>query len=279
MRVARHAYTEQTAPGGRLKLTADDAANTLVIEGPTDQVLEVVKLVAGLEELGRRNAEPQSAYREYLIAVRARSALQRLAKVEESRVRPRLGVSVEPVSAALADQLSLPKNIGLLVTNVAADSPAAKVGIQANDVLVKIDGAQIPADVEDFVKLIANLKSDTPMDVVVMRKGQRQNLGSVRLGADAPTSASKRATDLDKLTIEVLTVRISQLESDVAALKDRAAWSERMAKKGFMTEQEVQADRARLRKAEMDLDKARTDLKALSPDPNKPAQKERKPQQ
>ena len=137
--------------------------------------------------------------------------------------------------------------------------------------LVKIDGAQVPANVDDFVKLIASLKSDTPMDVVVMRKGQRQNLGSVRLGSDS------RTPDRDRGKIDELKAQVGQLESDVESLKERATWAERMAKKGYLSESELQADRARLKKAETDLDRARRQLKALSPDPKEPAEKGNKP--
>jgi RND family efflux transporter MFP subunit len=260
VQAARHVYRKQQESGGPLRLTWDDAANTLFAEGPTDLVMDVVKLVAGLEELERRNST--AVQRERLTArlgyYRASLALAQAARARLLGPGPRLGVTVEPVSPALADQLNLPRDVGLLVTQVVPRSPAAMAGVEENDVLVKIDGAQISAKVDDFVELIASFKSETPMDVVVMRKGRRCTLGSVRLG--------ERPAEPDRKQVEDIKRRIDQLESDVAALKDRAAWSERMAKKGFVTEQEVQADRARLSKAEMDLDKARRELKSLAPD-------------
>jgi RND family efflux transporter MFP subunit len=269
VRVAKQVYPAHLAPRGRLLLTVNDRTNTLSVEGPADRVLGVVKLLAGFEELERCNSKTagfeirRRAADELLRVYQVRTKLLRL---EEAPAGPRLGVTVELVTPALADQLSLPKNIGLLVTEVVPQSPAAKVGIQVNDVLLKIDGAPIPADVADFVKLIGNLRSDTPMDVVVMRKGQKQNLGILQLGSEVSTPGSKETTELDKAIREDLTARIKQLEADVAALKDRAAWSERMARKGYMTEQEVQADRARLEKARMDLGRARRELEVLSPD-------------
>jgi RND family efflux transporter MFP subunit len=272
-RVAKQAYTEQSAPQARLKLTWDDSSNTLFVDGPTDQVLDVARLVAGLEELGRRNPKPSEWQIERRAAERLLSIRTKYYNAFTDKMKsikpdgPRLGVSVERVSPALADQLSLPRDVGLLVTEVVPRSPAANVGIQANDVLVKIDGAQVPANVDDFIKLIASLKSDTPMDVVVMRKGQRQNLGSVRLGGDS------RTIDRDRGKIDELKAQVGQLASDVEMLKERAAWAERMAKKGYMSESELQADRARLRKAETDLDRARRQLKALTPDPKEPAEK------
>jgi RND family efflux transporter MFP subunit len=279
LRAAKHVYREQVAPRGPLALTADEEANTLSVEGPADQVLDVVKLVASLEELGRRNSKAAAArgVTTPLTHSRARVALTGLARAHAAGAGPRLGVTVEPVSPALADQLNLPRDVGLLVTQVVPQSPAAKVGVEKHDVLLRIDGAQIPADVDDFIRLIASLKSDTPLDVVVLRKGQRCNLGSVRLGDDAPTPAGKRPADLDRKQVENLRTRIGLLEADVAALKDRVAWSERMARKGYVTEQVVQADRARLKRAETDLDRARWELKTLSPDPKDRIERGRKP--
>jgi RND family efflux transporter MFP subunit len=286
MEVAKHVYREHVSPRGPLVLTRDTEANTLSVEGPTDLVLDVVKLVASLEELGRRNSKAAGPREENSLgyyppslalaqrartqeATRYRLALAELARSTEAGPGDRLGVTVGPVSPALADQLNLPKNIGMLVTEVVPQSPAAKVGVEKNDVLLRIDGAQVPAEVDDFLTLIASLKSDTPLDIVVIRRGQRRNLDSVRL-VNALTPAGKRPADLDKNQVQALKARIDLLEADVSALKDRLAWSERMAKKGYMTDQQVRAERARLESAELELDKARKELNDLSPRPNGP---------
>ena len=51
--------------------------------------------------------------------------------------------------------------------------------------------------------------------------------------------------------------RIALAEAEVEQLKDRVAWAERMAKKGYLTRQVVEAERAKLSRAEMALDEAR----------------------
>jgi hypothetical protein len=249
---------------GRLTVTADDQTNTLFVEGPTDPVLELVKLVAGLEELGRRNPKPVvGLLYDDVNSVLVKSALRGFGGAR-SGDGPRLGVSVETVSPPLAEQLNLSAGVGLLVTEVVAGSPAAKVGVRVNDVLVKIDGAAVPADKADFVKLIASLKSDTPLDVVVVRRGQRQNLGPVRL-ADGPAPADKQRTQPGRTRRDEIKARIDALASDVDRMKERVAWSERMFKKGYLTEQQVEADRALLRKTEAALEKARQEVKTEAP--------------
>ena len=107
-----------------------------------------------------------------------------------STQKPLLGVSIESISPAIAEHLGLPSHVGLLVTEVFADSPAAKAGIKANDVLVKIDGAMVPGQPEEFQKLLASLKTDIPLDVVVLRKGKTLNLGTVTLVGESPKAVT-----------------------------------------------------------------------------------------
>lgn len=159
------------------------------IQCELQKALAQAKTAAGLAKLGgqiRKDTADgweyagakQKAMR-YLVTVLNKKYDQ----VNTSPSKPRLGVTVQPVSPALADQLNLPQDVGLLVTEVYKDTPAEKVGIKVNDVLLKIDGAQITGDLDGFTKLIGNLKADTPLDVVVMRKGQFQKIGTVALAA------------------------------------------------------------------------------------------------
>jgi hypothetical protein len=60
--------------------------------------------------------------------------------------------------------------------------------------------------------------------------------------------------------------QVVMAESEVETWKDRVAWSERMVKKGFMTESQLQNEQARLQAAELTLEKARKNLKAFPPE-------------
>jgi len=52
---------------------------------------------------------------------------------------PWLGVTIEPVSEELLAQLPIEKGAGLILKSVVPDGPAARAGLQKNDVLVKLD--------------------------------------------------------------------------------------------------------------------------------------------
>ena len=70
-----------------------------------------------------------------------------------------LGVLFGPVPAALYDQLpQLPRDQGVLVTQVLSDSPAEKTGLRRNDVLLRY-GDKVIHDCDDLVRF---LQADAP---------------------------------------------------------------------------------------------------------------------
>ena len=89
-------------------------------------------------------------------------------------LRPRLGVSVQDLSKELGDYFGVSDGKGILVTAVTDDTPAAKAGFKAGDVIVKVGDRAV----EDSGDLRSALR-DRPagkVDVTVMRKGQRMTL-------------------------------------------------------------------------------------------------------
>jgi hypothetical protein len=88
----------------------------------------------------------------------------------------------------------------------------------------------------------------------------------------------KRPKDQVRKQLDKIKTQIALAESDVASIKDRVAWSERMAKKGYLSDQQVEVERVQLKRAEMALDTARRELKTVPSDPKEPVEKERKPE-
>jgi serine protease Do len=72
--------------------------------------------------------------------------------------RGRLGVSVEGLSSQLAEYFGA-KDGGALVSSVTADSPAAKAGIKAGDVITTVNGNRV-RDAGDLVRELSDAKSD-----------------------------------------------------------------------------------------------------------------------
>jgi hypothetical protein len=84
----------------------------------------------------------------------------------------------------------------------------------------------------------------------------------------------KRPNFLNSNDVETLKQQLTLAETDIEMRKERLAWSERMARKGFMSENNVQAQKMRLREAEIARDWAKRELDALLlPGRTKPPEK------
>lgn len=94
--------------------------------------------------------------------------------VEKGRVeRGRLGTVIQPVDAALAKALGLPKASGALISEVQPGSPAARAGLEPGDVIVSVDGVPVE-QAHELSRQIARRKPGTKVVLVVEgRKGQR----------------------------------------------------------------------------------------------------------
>jgi hypothetical protein len=62
--------------------------------------------------------------------------------------------------------------------------------------------------------------------------------------------------------------RIALSEADLEMWKDRVAWSERMLKKGFLSEAQVNGERLELKKLQISLDYLNREFQTLSPNPS-----------
>lgn len=93
----------------------------------------------------------------------------------------RLGVLVQPVSDVLVDQFELPKGQGLVITSVQPNSPAAKAGLKVHDILLEFNGKQVSNDVASLVRSVTEIKPDTAVDAVVLRKGKKETIKGITL--------------------------------------------------------------------------------------------------
>jgi hypothetical protein len=101
----------------------------------------------------------------------------------------RLGAVLQKPNATLVEQLDLPAKQGMVLKSVKADSAASRAGLKANDILLELNGKAVPSDVEDFVKQLNDIKKDTPVDAVVLRKGKKETVKGLKLG-DIPQPAN-----------------------------------------------------------------------------------------
>src|SRR5262245_52267250 len=102
-----------------------------------------------------------------------------------------LGVQIQPVTADIADSLGLKKEEGALIAEPQADSPAAKAGIVAGDVITSVNGEAVK-DARDFAKKIGAMAPGATAKLALLRKGETKTL-SVTLG-ELPKEGQARAS-------------------------------------------------------------------------------------
>jgi hypothetical protein len=104
-----------------------------------------------------------------------------------------LGITLSPVSKPLAAQLGFEKGEGVLVVQVADDSPAAKAGLADNDVIVRVDDQIILAE-EQFRKLIGHTEPGMVVTLQVIRRGKRQEITAKLGGTDREPAQGRSST-------------------------------------------------------------------------------------
>ena len=117
-----------------------------------------------------------------------------------------IGVQIQPVTTAIAESLGLKASEGALVAEPQADSPAAKAGIEAGDVITAVNGHAVK-DARDLARQIGAMAPGSEAKLSVWRKGEEKSftltLGELPKERDAratPAPDSKPAgTDVPKL--------------------------------------------------------------------------------
>lgn len=89
--------------------------------------------------------------------------------------RPWLGVSVQDLTPDVADSLGISGAKGALVMQVFPNSPAAKAGLQPNDVITSFDGKNVTS-AQDLVNLIQESKVGEKKKLLVYRGGKLQSI-------------------------------------------------------------------------------------------------------
>ena len=105
------------------------------------------------------------------VAMDVKDQIQTHGKVSHGR----LGVTIQEVNQALADNFGLKMPGGALVSSVAKDSPAAKAGLEPGDVIVKFEGKDISRSSE-LPSLVAQVKPGQQVTLEVWRDGKAKTL-------------------------------------------------------------------------------------------------------
>jgi len=101
-----------------------------------------------------------------------------------------IGVQIQPVTSDIAEGLGLKGTEGALVAEPQANSPAAKAGILAGDVITEVNGHAVK-DAHDLARQIGSMTPGATAKLTVRRTGEEKSF-SLTLG-EVPQAREARA--------------------------------------------------------------------------------------
>jgi serine protease Do len=107
-----------------------------------------------------------------------------------SVTRAYIGVQVQPVTAGIAESLGLKNASGALVDEAQPNTPAAKAGVQAGDVITAVNGNSVK-DSRSLAREISAMAPGSTAKLDILRKGEQKSI-EVTL-AKMPNQPEKQA--------------------------------------------------------------------------------------
>jgi serine protease Do len=105
-------------------------------------------------------------------------------------IRGWLGVTIQELKPDLADALDVKPSSGVLVSDVQADTPAAKAGVKQRDIIVKVDGKRVTTT-SQLRNRIAAAGAGKRVTLDILRDGKNRRI-SLELG-ELPNDEGKLA--------------------------------------------------------------------------------------
>ena len=102
-----------------------------------------------------------------------------------------IGVQIGPVTKEVAEAIGLGVARGAMVASVARDGPADKAGVEAGDIIVKVDGKAVEK-MGDLPRIIGATKPGTRATLQVFRRGSVRDL-AVTVAEFEPDRPARRA--------------------------------------------------------------------------------------
>ena len=106
-------------------------------------------------------------------------------------IRGRIGVQIAPVTKEVAEAIGLGKPTGALVQSVEAGGPADKAGVEAGDIITRVDGKVVEKS-GDLPRLVGSTRPGSKATLQIFRRGASKEL-SVTVGEFEPERPSRRA--------------------------------------------------------------------------------------
>ncbi|HEX8747157.1 MAG TPA: PDZ domain-containing protein [Pyrinomonadaceae bacterium] len=201
-------------------VTTHNKLQRLISEAAPEQNVRLVISRNGAEQevtatIARRKSGYQSIFESYPVqqqgAEQARRALEDLRNQGTVGFFPgrRIGINTTPLTKQLADYFGVTGGHGLLVTSVGENSPAARAGLKAGDVIVEADGEKVESS-GDLSRTI-NRKNEGSVNLRIIRDRNSMNVSVTPEKREAGAlwvSPEALGVQLEPLKIELPTIDI-----------------------------------------------------------------------
>jgi len=107
----------------------------------------------------------------------AQKIMQQLVEFGEVR-RGRLGISVQALTPELVRAFGISKHSGVVITQIAAGSPAQQAGLDVGDVVTEVDGRPVD-DIADLRNILGLIRVNEQVQLKVLRNGEYQTLTAI----------------------------------------------------------------------------------------------------
>ncbi|HEY4068119.1 MAG TPA: Do family serine endopeptidase [Burkholderiaceae bacterium] len=152
-------------------------------------------------------------------AVRVSDSLRTNGRV----IRGRIGVAIDQVTKEVAESIGLGKPIGAMVRSVESGGPADKAGIEAGDIITKVDGRAVEK-FGDLPRMVGLIKPGSKVSLQVFRRGAYRDLSVTVVDFEtvdrAASAASRDAAPKAAPSVSALGLGVADLtDAQRSALK------------------------------------------------------------
>jgi serine protease Do len=126
-------------------------------------------------------------------AIRVSDSLRSSGRV----IRGRIGVAIDQVTKEVAESIGLGKPAGALVRSVESGGPADKAGIEAGDIITKVDGKPVER-FGDLPRMVGSTKPGTKVALQLFRRGAYREVSVMVVEFEPERAASAGGRDAAK---------------------------------------------------------------------------------
>jgi serine protease Do len=144
----------------------------------------------------------------------ARTVFRQLKQYGQLR-RQEIGMSIQTITPGMAQSLGLPRDYGVIVSDVWPDGPAQAAGLKVGDVLASVDGQ--PAENLPTVTYYFRLRDTTdPVKLVVLRANGQQTLSITPVEQRNPLDSVSSMADPTKSLVQELGILGVEIDARIA---------------------------------------------------------------